>query len=204
MKSILLAFLISLNIGFINATQTQQTQVIDNLITSCLQTATLCASGEIIGPNCPIILLGVAEYIQTSEQTRTAGDPFSFDTEVLNTTNGAVSPSVFSSGTIFNLSPGVYIIDYEMSFTDAGDVAIYNGTVTRNSLLYRPAPLILVDLNTVAGSSTPYTWIHGRTIEMVDIEGFGIAIAPYNTDVTLAPINNSEIYMIRLTIVKIA
>jgi hypothetical protein len=64
-----------------------------------------------------------------------------------------------ATGSVWTLSPGTYIIDYETSLGATGSsLAIYVGST---------GTALTLDPNTVAGSSTPSTWIHGRAIQMI-------------------------------------
>ena len=99
-----------------------------------------------------------------------------------------------AGGTVFTLEPGVYVIDYEMSLAAAGSVAIYTGATSGS---------LSIDTNTVSGSSTGTTWIHGRAIEVVNSTTvIAISSVVGAADVTTTGTDTS--YVIRLTILKIA
>jgi hypothetical protein len=116
------------------------------------------------------------------------------DTEVYNSVPTLIVSNPGASGTVFTLSAGVYVIDYEMSLASAGSVAIYTGP---------NAAALSVDPTTISGSSTATTWIHGRAIETVSTTlVFVISSVVGTADVV--PAGNSSSYMIRLTVLKIA
>jgi hypothetical protein len=81
-----------------------------------------------------------------------------------------------------------------MSLASAGSVAIYSGT---------DATSLAIDTNTVSGSTTATTWIHGRSLELV-LTQLVIAISSVvgTADVTTA--GNGTAYMIRLTVLKLS
>jgi hypothetical protein len=81
-----------------------------------------------------------------------------------------------------------------MSLASAGSVAIYTGA---------NAASLSIDTNTIAGSTTATTWIHGRAIEYVSTS-LVVAISSVvgTADVTTAGTSSS--YMVRLIILKIA
>ena len=142
-------------------------------------------------------IVGYAEYIrsvQTPNNNIPPGTAFTIDTEVFNTVPSFIVPSAGAGGTVFTLSQGAYVIDYEMSLSSAGSVAIYTGA---------NAASLVIDQNTVSGSSTATTWIHGRAIENVSTT-LVIAISSVvgTADVTTA--GTASTYIIRLIILKIA
>ena len=103
--------------------------------------------------------------------------------------------SAGAGGTVFTLGPGTFIIDYETSLVSAGSIAIYSGPSSGS---------LSIDTNTVVGSTTATTWIHGRAIEVV-ANTLVIAISSVvgTAAVTTAGTDSSS-YMIRVTILKIA
>ena len=146
-------------------------------------------------------LLGAAEYVRTDNVNDSveAGTPFFIDTLVYNSVpaNIVAGPGV-PTGTAFTLSTGTYIVDYEMSLAPAMSVAIYRGPT---------AGSLAADTNTIAGSSTATTWIHGRAIIQVITATEVIAISPFVTSPAAAVVtagNAAGYYMIRLTILQIA
>jgi hypothetical protein len=112
---------------------------------------------------------------------------------VFNTVPAFIVAAAGAGGTVFTLGAGAYVIDYEMSLASAGSVAIYSGPT---------AALLAIDTNTVSGSTTATTWIHGRAFQTV-LTALVIAISPVvgTADVTTA--GNDTSFMIRLTILKI-
>lgn len=121
---------------------------------------------------------------------------FSFDTPVWNTIPVTASPIPGGQGTAFTLPAGTYVIDYEMSLVPAVAVGLYTGAT---------ATSLALDTNSVAGSSTATTWIHGRTIEVVPTAStLVIAVSPVNATATVVLAGGAPQYMIRLTILKVA
>jgi hypothetical protein len=62
---------------------------------------------------------------------------------------------------------------------------------------------LTIDTNTISGSTTATTWLHGRAIQTVSTS-LVIAISPVvgTADVTTA--GNADVYMIRIVILKLA
>ena len=148
------------------------------------------------GPTGQTGVVGYAEYIRTIQTPNNSvppGTAFTIDTEVFNTVPTFIVAATGAGGTVFTLSAGAYVIDYEMSLASAGSVAIYSGP---------NAALLAIDTNTVSGSTTATTWIHGRAFQSV-LTALVIAISPVvgTADVTTA--GNDTSFMIRLTILKI-
>ena len=81
-----------------------------------------------------------------------------------------------------------------MSLSSAGSVAIYIGPTSAS---------LTIDTNTISGSTTATTWLHGRAIQTVSTS-LVIAISPVvgTADVTTA--GNADVYMIRIVILKLA
>jgi hypothetical protein len=149
-----------------------------------------------IGPTGTSGVIGYAEYIhtvQTPNDSVPPGTAFTIDTEVFNTVPAFIVASSGAGGTVFTLGEGVYIIDYEMSLESAGSVAIYTGP---NSAA------LSVDTNTVSGSTTATTWIHGRAIENVPTS-LVIAISSVVGVASVTTAGTDSSYMIRLTILKL-
>ena len=99
-----------------------------------------------------------------------------------------------AGGTVFTLSNGTYIIDYETSLSAAGSLGIYTGPT---------ASALTIDTNTISGSFRSNTWIHGRAIQTVS-SSLVIAISSVDGDAEVATAGNSTSYMIRIVILKIA
>jgi hypothetical protein len=147
------------------------------------------------GPAAPA--LGAAEFVRTIQAPNNSvppGTAFTIDTQVFNNVPADVVPSAGAGGTVFSLTAGTYLIDYEMSLGSAGSVAIYSGPT---------AGSLTLDTNTIAGSSTGTTWIHGRAIQSVPTSSvIAISSVVGTADVGTAGTAFGS-YMIRLTILKI-
>lgn len=142
---------------------------------------------------------GVAEFIRTIQAPNDfvpPGTAFTIDTQVLNTTGGNVTAAAGNGGTVFTLQTGTYVIDYEMSLSSASSIGLYTGL---------SAGSLVVDSNTVAGSATATTWIHGRSIQQVTGVPlvFEISSVVGVASITAAGTDAGS-YMVRLTILKIA
>jgi hypothetical protein len=99
-----------------------------------------------------------------------------------------------AGGTAFTLGAGVYVIDYETSLEASGSIALYTGP---NS------GALAIDVDTIAGSSTGTTWIHGRTIEVVSTS-LVIAVSSVVGTAAVSTAGSSSSFMIRITFLKIA
>lgn len=150
--------------------------------------------------------LGAAEFIQTIQSPNdsvppyTMGAPtaFSFDTQVFNNITGLTASTIGGpgQGTAFTFSvDGTYLLDYEMSLGATGSVAIYKGAT---------AGTLAIDTNTIAGSSTATTWIHGRALVTVSGSPVVAAISSVVGTAAVVRAGTSNVYMIRLTILKIS
>ena len=149
------------------------------------------------GPTGPQSIIGYAEYVRTIQSPNDSvppGTAFTIDTEVYNSIPSVIVSSVGAGGTVFTLAAGTYIIDYETSLTAAGSLAIYSGPTSGS---------LAIDSNTISGSTTGTTWIHGRAIEVVNtLLVFAISSVVGTAAVTTSGTASS--FMIRLTILKIA
>ena len=141
--------------------------------------------------------VGYAEFNLTTNSNGSVppGTAFLVSTQVSNSVPLAIVASAGAGGTVWTLSAGTYVIDYEMSLGSAGSVALYTGP---------SAGSLAVDNNTVAGSSTATTWIHGRAVEVV---GTTLVVAVSSVVGTAAVVTagtDAGSYMIRVTFLKIA
>jgi hypothetical protein len=105
--------------------------------------------------------------------------------------------SAGASGTVFTLTAtGIYVLDYEMSLEAAGSVAIYTGA---------SAGSLAIDNNTIAGSSSGTTWIHGRAfVEVASTPVVAAISSVVGTAAVVTAGTAAGYYMIRLTILKIS
>ena len=142
--------------------------------------------------------LGVAEFVTSTLQTAAPGTPFLISTQVYNTMPSVISPTAYSTGTIFVLSvTGYYMVDYEVSLDRAAAVILLSDTVF---------PPINTDPHTIAGSSTATTWIHGRALVFTTTIPyyFGVTSDIGTPATVIAGGNSHGSYMIRLTVLKAA
>ena len=150
------------------------------------------------GPTGSAGSVGAAQFIritQAPNDSRAPGTAFLIDTEVFNNVPTNIVMSAGAGGSVFDLTAGVYVLDYEMSLTDAASVSIYKGPTSAT---------LAADVDTVSGSTTATTWIHGRSLVEVTTT-LVVAISAYNDTVAVTTAGDAAgIYMVRLTILKIA
>lgn len=140
----------------------------------------------------------MAEYIrliQTPNDSRPPGTAFLIDTEVLNTMPGNVTASAGAGGTVFTLTAGTYSFDYETSLTASGSIALYTGPTSGS---------LAIDNNTISGSTTGTTWIHGRAYVVVATT----LVVAVSSVVGVAAVTTSGsaagFYTIRVTIARVS
>jgi len=175
---------------------------VPNLLTAPTYPTGVCfGSGGVLGQCAPTGGLGAAEFvrtIQTPNNSVPPGTAFTIDTDVFNSVPSEIVASASNGGTVFSLNAaGTYALDYEMSLNGAGSVGVYEGP---------SAGSLSLDTNTIAGSSTANTWIHGRAFVIVGSGApvlFEISSVVGTASVGVAGTAPS-VFMIRLTIVKIA
>ena len=141
---------------------------------------------------------GVAEFIRTIQSPNNSvppGTAFTIDTQVFNNIPASVVAAAGDGGTVFTLSSGSYVIDYEMSLAAAGSIGLYIGP---------NAGSLSLDTNTVSGSSTGTTWIHGRSIELFNLPTVLAISSVVGTASVATTGTDAGSYMVRLTILKIA
>ena len=80
-----------------------------------------------------------------------------------------------------------------MSLSSAGSISIYTGPNSSS---------LSIDTNTISGSTTATTWIHGRAIINV-ITSLVIAISSVVGTAAVATTGTDSSYMIRMTILKV-
>jgi hypothetical protein len=142
-------------------------------------------------------IIGYAEYIrtiQTPNDSVPPGTAFTIDSEIYNSIPALVIASPGAGGTVFTLLLGTYIIDYETSLTTAGSMALYIGPDSGS---------LAIDTNTVSGSTTATSWIHGRAILDVPVS-LVIAVSSVVGTANVTTAGTASLFMIRLTILKIA
>lgn len=143
-------------------------------------------------------VVGFAEYIRTIQAPNNSvppGTAFTIDTEVFNTVPLSISASAGAGGTVYTLGPGSYAFDYEMSLESAGSVAMYKGAT---------AGTLAIDTNTIAGSTTATTWIHGRAFQVVPTSLVVAISSVVGTAAVTTAGTAAGFFMIRLTILKLA
>jgi len=142
---------------------------------------------------------GYAEFIRTIQVPNNSvppGTAFTIDTQVVNNITSSIVAAAGAGGTVYTLGVGTYVIDYEMSLVAASSVGLYTGP---------NAGSLTLDVNTVAGSTTGTTWIHGRAFEVVAGAPLVIAVSSVVGTAAIATAGtDAGSFMIRLTIMKIA
>lgn len=143
-------------------------------------------------------LAGAAEFIRTIQSPNNSvppGTAFTIDTQVFNSNPSAIVASAGAGGTVYTLTAGTYMFDYEMSLEAAGSVGIYTGP---------SAGSLALDTNTVAGSTTGTTWIHGRAIVQVTTTLVAAISSVVGTAAVTTAGTDAGSFMIRLTILKLS
>jgi hypothetical protein len=195
--------------------------------TGCTNGALVVAGGVGIGGNlnvCGIIsasgisgltgpsgIFGAAEFSQLIQPPNnsvapysTAGLPasavaFTFANTIFNSMPLTITTATMPSGqgTAFTLSaPGTYILDYEMSLTSDGSIGLYTGAT---------ASSLALDSDSIAGSATGTTWIHGRAIEVVGTTPLVVAVGSVvGTAAVTTAGSAAGFYIVRLTILKVS
>lgn len=145
--------------------------------------------------------MGIAEFICTTQPPNNSVSPgtaFTIDTTLINTIPTVIVLSAAAGGSVFTLNAqGLYVVDYEMSLTTAGSIALYIGPNSST---------LAIDNNTISGSSTATTWIHGRAVINVPTTTpvvFALSSAIATMTVTTAG-TAAGFYIVRLTILKVA
>lgn len=155
-------------------------------------------AGSIAGA--PAGTLGGASYsylIQSPNDSVAPGVSFTVSTEVYNGIPSAIVMSAANGGTVWTLATGTYVIDYEMSMSSTGPVAIFTGP--SSGALAR-------DDNTISGSTTATTWVHGRAFETVTagVNNVVSICATVSTATVVLSGTASPHYNIRVSFLKIA
>ena len=142
-------------------------------------------------------VVGAAEYNRLIAQPATVapGTAFTIDNLVLNTVPTAIVASAGEGGTVFTLSPGLYTLDYEMSLEGKAAIAVYKGPAVGS---------LAVDNDSIAGSTTSTTWVHGRHFELVGPDPLVIMISSVGATPAVPVAGSSDVYMVRLTILKLS
>ena len=170
---------------------------VHTLRANLIQTASTVASHTISITASSVINLGVAEFIRTIQSPNNSvapGTAFTIDTQVFNTIASSVTASAGAGGTVYTLTAGTYLFDYEMSLESAGSIGIYTGAT---------AASLVLDATTAAGSTTAATWIHGKAVVQVATT-LVAAISPVIGTAVVATAGSAAQFMIRLVIVKTA
>jgi len=141
---------------------------------------------------------GIAEFIRTIQVPNNAvtpGTAFTIDTQVFNSVPTAIVASAGAGGTVFTLTTGTYAVDYEMSLVSAGSIGLYTGP---------NAGALSLDTNTVVGSLTATTWIHGKALVVVPSTPLVIAVSSVMGTASVSSAGTDVgSYMVRLIIMKL-
>jgi hypothetical protein len=144
-------------------------------------------------------ILGIAEYIQTIQGSNASvppGNAFSINTELINTIPSAIVSSTGNSGTVFTFNAiGTYELDYETSLATAGSIALYTGPF---------AGALAIDNNSIAGSSTATTWLHGKRFVVVSVAPLVVQLSSAVGTCSVGTAGTAAgFYIVRLHIVKV-
>ena len=145
-------------------------------------------------------VVGSAMFVQLVQSPNGPGGPapgtmFTVSNTVYNSAPIAIVSSPGAGGTVFTLATGDYAIDYELSLDQAGSVSLWTGATSGS---------LVDDTNTIAGSSTATTWIHGRSI--INVPGTLVVGLSNHVGSSAVPTagNAAGFYIVRITIVKLA
>ena len=158
------------------------------------------------GANGTAVPIGYAQFIYTTQAPNNGCDApstpssaatcvFTVNSSIYNSIPSTIVASAGLGGTVWTLGAGTYEIHYEMSFGSAGSVAIFTGSAVG---------ALTADTNTLAGSTTATTWIHGTALLNVGstiIIGVGNYVG--NSAIVTAG-TAAGFYVIRVTFIKIA
>lgn len=152
------------------------------------------ATGPAGGP------LGSAEFVYTTQVPNNSvppGTAFTVSTQVYNNSSGNIVASAGAGGTVWSLnSVGIYAFDYETSLSAAGSIALYKGAT---------AGTLVLDNQTIVGSTTATTWIHGRATVSVTAAPLVVAVSPVVGTAAVATSGTAAgFYTVRVGIVQIA
>jgi hypothetical protein len=143
---------------------------------------------------------GIAEYvelIQGSNNSVPPGSAFILSNQTINTIGITTVAGPAGQGTAFILPAGTYIIDYELSLGSAGSIALYLGAAVGS---------VAIDNNTIAGSTTATSWIHGRATEVI-VTGTNdhiILSSVVGTAAVVTAGTAAGFFIVRMTFLKIA
>jgi hypothetical protein len=177
------------------------------------------------GPSGSNSLISAAEYVYNSttigplvgnNNLVPGGEGFLINTSIFNNSSGSISTTTLdygdgNTGTVFQLTQGIYIFDYELGLNPTGSsataIALYIGNAATQAAL-------LLDDSTIAGLVPPSganppgsPWIHGRAIVDNSSGNKGyVALCPNGgTGTIIVPTTSTSVkYIIRVTILKIA
>jgi len=161
-------------------------------------------SNGVVGPTgAPgVSSLGYAEFVQLVQSPNNSvavGSAVSYlvgnPSGTFNTISGLVA-STYGQGTVFTLPPGIFMVDFENSNSGAWSLGIYKSTAITGPFV--------VDNNTVAGSSTGTSWIHGRAIVDSHALPYFIISPVVGTQAIPTAGTATGLYVARVTILKIA
>lgn len=151
------------------------------------------------------VVLGCAEFYQADIVTNDFVLPyvapstltaFSIGVQYINTVGLGFGTDGLSQGTFFLPLAGIYIIDFEMSLSASGAIALYTGSVLSN---------LTIKIDSVSGATAGGSWIHGRSIVTFDGATYVIvaAVGP-SVAATVVPAGPSNLPMTRITFLQLA
>jgi hypothetical protein len=149
----------------------------------------------------PLGALKYAEYVQLTaspgpNSSVAPGSAVSYNTQVVNTAGITVNSGPGGQGTEFVLPIGTYVIDFENSNDASWSMAIYKSLTTQTEL---------IDNNTIVGSTTAGSWMHGRSVLVAAAPTFLIISPVVGTHSCGDPTTGSAPQMVtRITFLKIA
>ena len=117
---------------------------------------------------------------------------------------GGSGYSGMTYGTVWSLDPGTYTVDYETSLSGAADLVLYTGTAFGPA--FAAGGVMTADTNSLAGSTTGTTWIHGRHTLVVPISlgVFYVMLGGTTGTPTPATAGSNVNYVVRVNFLKIS
>lgn len=136
------------------------------------------------------------QTIQSTNNSVPPGALTAFDfttTPIVDTIGLSPGTTGLTQGNYFILPIGVYMIDYEMSLTSNGSIALYTGPNVLG---------LTVVNNSIAGSTTGTTWIHGRHIINATIPTY-LTVSSVVGTAAIPTAGSSTEYIARITFLRV-
>jgi hypothetical protein len=148
-----------------------------------------------------VVALGYAEFVQTTQNSNASIAPASAVSYLDDHSAGlfdtiGITFGTPGQGTAFNLPVGAYIVDWENSNDAAWSLAIYQGL---------DASSMTIINETIAGSSSATTWIHGRATIVSAVGNQWMMVSPVTGTHAIPTAGTAAgMFIARITFLKIA